>query len=1246
MTRDQLREYVEATIARLRPAFYVERRFRTNEEWDRVSAYEFRTVSLSESTEASLEQVLAHRSVALLGEPGSGKSTVAVAAVELVAAKGWVPLFGSLRSYTGNLAGLLANDAPAAIVAGEAVDGVTPTRVLVLDGFDEIRHEQLDQFVVDLTTLLQHDTSLRLLLTARQAFYETHQSRFANQQEAFYILDFNQRNIRRYIEHHGGGYDAFMAEVDRVELGHEIANPFALQVLFRTFREGRSLGRLRSEAIDRVVESLIASRPGIQADQQRRALRMLAVAMETASRNELTLEESVSLLQTATTLSAQRAETLLNDLTGSILVRTANGIAFQMRSYGEYLAAVELSDKSLDRVQLLVRHQNTLVLNESWQNCISYLAELHSGVRRQFSIAHADWMTSVSPAAFTEAERGELLGRLLAQLADSRRYLWRHPSLSIAKVARFVTTGIEPQLRADAVGPDVVRAANALVLLGVKRSPGVVALALPTATDRRRPQMLRGSATAALANAGDAALIQTLIPALDKQDQLHLSLLDCIGGLTDAAAIPQVLPLLLRTDALISGAFHRFSELRTPNAVDQLLVVLTAEPDLIHSTRLNSYAKALWESMAEQWEHRWAVPLARLIVRMELTHAQGSNFQSVTSVLSSLGPRGEEVAKLVLQELLAGGHSLFGFRTAISPLVTPAVAEWLSTQPNAANLLRTVAAFGGPEVRAVLAPHLGGYIAAQDEAARRYRQEQERREESERQQLRERQDVIRASPDILQVLGRLSVLEAKDWPDIDAGRATWMHEHVERLFRESDPARTTVWHNENQLTHQNVLPWLVRLTDRYALQLNDDVPLVQCLLALESQHIVACHRRHPFSARAIAEFERLLADPATPSGAVYNFLSFLTQTELRTPAINDALVTISEDVRRPEHIRSWAIRSIASSVSEPNLVALASRLTDVLRQEVEKALIGRQHRPTIERRLAGLVGNPVALRAGDVEIPQTSPLEWIGKITTRSVWPRLVQLREEALRLALSNLTNLLTYTMQRIDGLGLADVVRQQAQYAPLEWREGQYLRAFEIERETRLRNAQATPFDEILARLRRATSLGLFKIWCEGPTDAPTIQAFVAKLPDASRLDVVTDSLKGWTAVMNPAWTADRLADGCHDLIVILDGDKARDWTQHAHPFRPDAQVVIDKLTAAGVQFVVLERYGIENYFAQAACETVLGQSLAGMFPLPPYQRVQIANLSKNQNPRIAEAMSLADLANTDLSAFLDTVEARSRI
>jgi hypothetical protein len=64
VTKEEVDEYFAATTARIRPPFYIERRFRANEEWDRVSAYEFRNISLSDSTEVTLTgtTLLRHRS--------------------------------------------------------------------------------------------------------------------------------------------------------------------------------------------------------------------------------------------------------------------------------------------------------------------------------------------------------------------------------------------------------------------------------------------------------------------------------------------------------------------------------------------------------------------------------------------------------------------------------------------------------------------------------------------------------------------------------------------------------------------------------------------------------------------------------------------------------------------------------------------------------------------------------------------------------------------------------------------------------------------------------------------------------------------------------------------------------------------------------------------------------------------------------------------------------------------------------
>ena len=55
MTREELTEYIDAVKLRYALPFFMERFFRTNEEWERVAASDFRHVSWSSRTEASLD---------------------------------------------------------------------------------------------------------------------------------------------------------------------------------------------------------------------------------------------------------------------------------------------------------------------------------------------------------------------------------------------------------------------------------------------------------------------------------------------------------------------------------------------------------------------------------------------------------------------------------------------------------------------------------------------------------------------------------------------------------------------------------------------------------------------------------------------------------------------------------------------------------------------------------------------------------------------------------------------------------------------------------------------------------------------------------------------------------------------------------------------------------------------------------------------------------------------------------------
>jgi hypothetical protein len=80
---------------------------------------------------------------------------------------------------------------------------------------------------------------------------------------------------------------------------------------------------------------------------------MLTITCETVARNELTDDEALRVLQEAIDLPQEVARRLLDELSQSILIRTSGRISFLMRSFGEYLAALELHDKPVDRIKEL-----------------------------------------------------------------------------------------------------------------------------------------------------------------------------------------------------------------------------------------------------------------------------------------------------------------------------------------------------------------------------------------------------------------------------------------------------------------------------------------------------------------------------------------------------------------------------------------------------------------------------------------------------------------------------------------------------------------------------------------------------------------------------------------------------------------------------------------------------------------------------------------------------------------------------
>jgi hypothetical protein len=194
------------------------------------------------------------------------------------------------------------------------------------------------------------------------------------------------------------------------------------------------LSKLRSDNLSYIIDRLIHTRTLINPQRQRRALSMLAVAGETYSRNELTETEALRVIQQSMRITEEGARQMLDELHASILRRTVNGFAFQMRSYGEYLAAEELVSARIERLRELAFLDHDTP-NESWTNSVGYLAEMNADVRAFFVRKYPFWMLSSSPAAFSETEKDTLIRTVFEAVTSEDQYVYRHPRvvLSIAR---------------------------------------------------------------------------------------------------------------------------------------------------------------------------------------------------------------------------------------------------------------------------------------------------------------------------------------------------------------------------------------------------------------------------------------------------------------------------------------------------------------------------------------------------------------------------------------------------------------------------------------------------------------------------------------------------------------------------------------------------------------------------------------------------------------------------------------------
>jgi hypothetical protein len=1267
MTDSQVR-FVRAACEAARLDRYISRRFATTSPNGEVPLEEFRFRGVFHEREPELAEILTHPQLLVLAEPGGGKSMVSRAAVHEVARAGRVPISVELKGYRDGFRHLLRSSTPLEVLEDRILE-----RTYILDGIDEVPTELLSSFAQELQELIDSDAAAKVIGTARQAFYVAHRSLFPKFRAVFHILDFSDEDIRRYVTSSGVDFDRFIEAAAKVDLQEELGNPFILWLLVERYQNIGSLSDRRSEIVSSMIDRLIQSRPRINWHRQRRALCMLAVALEVYSRNELTEEEALRVIRTSMRSSETDARELLDELYGSILKHTGNGLAFQMRSYGEYLAAEELERESVERVRELAFLERNLP-NESWLNAISYLAELNQPVRELFVSQFPFWMTQSSPSAFSEQERTAVASGILADFRVQRQYLRIDPRIKIRHLARFITPAVEIGLYQDLTSSDEVLCGNALCLLGALKRSETVPFALEILKDRARGAAIRQCAIIAIVNAGTAADVPTLLTSLVDDDPLHINVVDAIGALADAAQLTDVLPLILRTDAGLSSTYYHFRELRSREALVAVLKYFGRNPQELDSIRAGGYVDPVLARLPDFFDEEVIDLCVRILqgVAEHRVYLTGNgSVQAFMGKLQQADPRGE-VARRFFERELRLTRSLqrtyYTIRLAAS-VTTVQTAQWL-VESAATEIIKDLAPYVGGQVREVLRPHSGGVIDAQDENARQYAAERATAEQQKRTRIELLQQSLVRRGTLADALNDLLELQEEHWPELPQNFKTWLAAEVTTLMASLNLEQGIRW-DGNTLWQPQVLPLLLKVVTRYQLRLAPDELMIFPALGMDEQIVLKYYEFFGFTDAVERTIEKLLASPPSPR-ALESLVRFVRISHFRTESTISTLRVIAANKTATTWLRADAL-SILATENEENAFfsALVNDSDPTISHQAFETLIERQDRTTIERELAGLLNDEQKMRTGEVAFPNDSPLNWIGRIRSEFAWQKLAALRERVLHLELNRVASLLTGSLVQIDRLATAGVIRRQLRDTSPAWRHYWQAQVIEQERIARFEQAQRSPFDVVLRKIRRSTSADKLLVLCEGVTDQPVIEALVAQVADVP--EILFDFVGGWSALANK--DPHSFLRGARDAIVVMDGDNGRKLEKKNRPLTKMARLQERRLGAIGVELRVLQRYGIENYFSRTALESVLNRNLASYFPIPQDQSVaerlsedaasywyhlrkfvartfklpspkpKRSFYSKDKNGEVVKHISLDDLSGTDLHGIVGEIAARAR-
>lgn len=354
------------------------------------------------------------RRLILFSDPQHGKSTVLTKlAFDLQQSGIYNPFLYNLRNYSSSIS----------LVDQIKLDqrlGNLSSSVLIMDGLDELKEEQRDNVVSEITNISANYPLMYIVLSCRLSHKKV---MTVNGFESVYLKTMGYGELVRYVNSHSKCPNAFLLDAQKSKLMRLLYVPFFLKESIRYFEEH---GQIPQDEVT-IYEYFISR--SFEMDYSRKAhrtgnitprvrlykhLEHMAFSMLASQKMEISPDELAE--------SLDMSDSVIEHLIGSSLITRGENreLTFVHNAFKEYILAKRLSQLPTVEIKKLVCFPDTDIIIPALKNVVVLLIHLMSKLdswdcsdfKNWFIDRYPDVLVEVGPECLDEETRQEIFAKI------------------------------------------------------------------------------------------------------------------------------------------------------------------------------------------------------------------------------------------------------------------------------------------------------------------------------------------------------------------------------------------------------------------------------------------------------------------------------------------------------------------------------------------------------------------------------------------------------------------------------------------------------------------------------------------------------------------------------------------------------------------------------------------------------------------------------------------------------------------